>query len=219
MDDEHPASKIGRPPRISGEKPTKEKIFEASLDLFADQGYDRTSVRRIAKTVGLTEGAVYRHYPSKESILEAILAYAESQVFAPLPDTQEGESQGSIFWRLLIVPLDAIIADPYLIKIMRVLYAEMHHNEKIHRYFQKEFVERADDMLEALFKDAIERGSVRACDPRALAVVFNSFRSEWAFQNFIVKHGEPIDAEKIKNDLKAPVHFFENLLMSGKNAP
>jgi len=58
MGDKQPPSKIGRPLRISGEKPTKEKIFDEALDLFAEQGYDRTSVRRIAEAVGLTESAL-----------------------------------------------------------------------------------------------------------------------------------------------------------------
>jgi len=217
MGDKQPPSKIGRPLRISGEKPTKEKIFDEALDLFAEQGYDRTSVRRIAEAVGLTESAVYRHYFGKEAILDAIFSYAGNQVFSPLPDAPDGGSALSIFRRLLIVPLDVILADSYLIKIMRVMYAEMHHNEKIRRYYKEEYVERADDLLEALFKEQIAKGSIQDCDARGLAMVFNAFRSEWAFRNFILEHESPIDIGRIKKDLEEPIRFFEKTFLTDED--
>lgn len=206
------AARLGRPARVPGEKPTRQRIFEAALELFSERGYDRTSVRQIASAVGLTESAVYRHYSGKEDLLEAILSHAESQVFAPLPDVTDGESGGSIFRRLLSAPLDTIAADPYLVKIVRILYAEMHHNEKIRTYFQREYVRRADDLLEALFAGEIARGTLQDCDARALAVVFNAFRSEWAFQSFIVDRETPFDVERLKKDLEAPIRLFERLL-------
>ena len=49
---------------------TKEKIFEVSIDLFSQYGYDGVSIRQIAKEVGIKESSIYNHYPSKESILD-----------------------------------------------------------------------------------------------------------------------------------------------------
>lgn len=51
---------------------TKKKIFEASTELFAMYGYDDVSMRDIAAKVGITDGAIYRHYKSKASILDDI---------------------------------------------------------------------------------------------------------------------------------------------------
>ncbi len=80
------AGKTGRPAKIPGEKHTREKIFDAAVDLFAEHGYDRTTVRDIAKAVGVTESAVYRHYPGKDAILEAIFEYVENTgVHSPPP--------------------------------------------------------------------------------------------------------------------------------------
>lgn len=219
MDDKRPNMKIGRPAAIPGEIHTREKIFNAAIDLFAKDGYDRTSVRQIAKAVGLTESAIYRHYPSKEAILEAIFAYAENRIYSPLPvEGNLGRHEGDSIFRGLLTPLPGIIkADPYVVKIVRIMYSEIHHNAKIRQYYQKEYVERADDTLEELFKLCIEKGSIRPCDPRALASVFNAFRAEWAFQTFIIDNGEPIDIDTLKNDLEAPIHFFEQLLVPGRN--
>ena len=59
-------------------KDTKERILLASLELFAQYGYDAASVSRIAEAVGLTKGALYRHFEDKAAILRAILARMEA---------------------------------------------------------------------------------------------------------------------------------------------
>ena len=62
--------KTGRPAKIPGEKSTKDKIFDAALDLFAERGYDGVSIRDIAAAVGIKESSIYKHYASKAEILE-----------------------------------------------------------------------------------------------------------------------------------------------------
>lgn len=52
---------------------TKERILEAALALFAERGYAGTSMSDIAGELGITKGALYRHYEGKEAILEAII--------------------------------------------------------------------------------------------------------------------------------------------------
>ena len=53
----------------------KEKIFNVSVDLFSERGYDGVSIRQIAREVGIKESSIYNHYPSKEAILDSILNY------------------------------------------------------------------------------------------------------------------------------------------------
>lgn len=47
---------------------TKERIGQAALRLFVEKGITETTVRDITAAVGITEGAMYRHYPSKEQL-------------------------------------------------------------------------------------------------------------------------------------------------------
>jgi AcrR family transcriptional regulator len=54
-------------------RPSQEdKILEAALDCFARNGYAGTRIRHIAEKAGVTEGALYRHYASKEEIAQAL---------------------------------------------------------------------------------------------------------------------------------------------------
>lgn len=52
---------------------TKERILETALELFAQSGYLGTSMSDIAKQLGITKGALYKHYKSKQEILDCIV--------------------------------------------------------------------------------------------------------------------------------------------------
>jgi AcrR family transcriptional regulator len=208
-------SKMGRPFKQEGEKNTKEKIFDAAIDLFSQNGYERTSVREIASAIGLTEGAFYKHYTNKESILDDVFSYAEKLVFTPLPIEQTlGMLQGMSIFRGLLSPLPDIISEePYVIKIMRIMFHEMNHNEKIRKYYQIEYTEKADAYMFALFEKCIEIGSIRPCNVYSLTKIFNTYRADWAFQNFIIRQDKPLDLDKLRIELNDMITFFEDLFL------
>ena len=56
---------------------TKEKILEAALSLFAENGYDGTSVEQIANIVGIKAPSLYKHFKGKEDILNSLILKAE----------------------------------------------------------------------------------------------------------------------------------------------
>ena len=57
----------------SKEKNTKKKILEEALKLFAQSGYMGTSMNDIASKLGVTKAALYKHYKSKQEILDSII--------------------------------------------------------------------------------------------------------------------------------------------------
>lgn len=52
---------------------TRQRIREVALELFAERGYDQTTLRGIADRLGVTQAAVYYHYRTKEDILSSLL--------------------------------------------------------------------------------------------------------------------------------------------------
>src|SRR3989440_8278607 len=52
---------------------TREQIRRLALELFAERGYDRTSLREIAERLGVTKAALYYHYRSKHEILTSVI--------------------------------------------------------------------------------------------------------------------------------------------------
>jgi len=55
-----------------GEEQTSERILNAAAGCFAGAGYAATSIRDIARAVGVTVGAIYVHFPSKSRLLAAV---------------------------------------------------------------------------------------------------------------------------------------------------
>jgi AcrR family transcriptional regulator len=69
---------------------TRARIQRVSLELFAEQGYDKTSLREIAERLDVTKAALYYHFKSKEDIvrslvedyfgqIDALIAWAKTQ--------------------------------------------------------------------------------------------------------------------------------------------
>jgi AcrR family transcriptional regulator len=69
---------------------TREQIRVVAMEMFAEQGYDKTSLREIAERLGVTKAAVYYHFRTKEEIvttlfddqlagIDSVLTWAEEQ--------------------------------------------------------------------------------------------------------------------------------------------
>lgn len=53
----------------------QERILSCALELFAEQGFDATSTSKVAKAAGVSEGLIFRHFESKNGLLDAILEH------------------------------------------------------------------------------------------------------------------------------------------------
>ena len=91
---------------IDGNLTTLERIHQAAKTEFLEKGYKDASLRNIVKSVGMTTGAFYGYYKSKEELFEALVGehyeyilarFKEAQQeFAELPHKQQPEVMGEI---------------------------------------------------------------------------------------------------------------------------
>jgi AcrR family transcriptional regulator len=207
------AKKTGRPVKAPGEKGTKEKIFDAAVDLFAERGYDGVSIRDIARAVGITEGAVYKHYKSKDEILESIFAYVESRIYAEAPEESYDAIIEALSFREILESMPrAMISDPLLTRITRIMLIEMYHNEKIRNHVRRELFERPVDETEVLFRKLMEKGKIRQSDPRALSTLFISCLVYWYFETFVFNYGKPLSPDHIEKTVHAQIALLADLL-------
>ncbi len=66
---------------------TREKLVRAALDLFTTQGYHETTTPQIARRAGIAEGTIYRHFSSKEQLLNEIYRAATRLFIQSIKDT------------------------------------------------------------------------------------------------------------------------------------
>jgi AcrR family transcriptional regulator len=64
----HGAASTGSTPRTD----TRSRAQKVALELFAEQGYEKTSLREIAERLGVTKAALYYHFKSKEDIVHSL---------------------------------------------------------------------------------------------------------------------------------------------------
>jgi AcrR family transcriptional regulator len=74
---------------VTDAPPTRERILDAALTLFADKGYEATSMREISEQLGITKAALYYHFDSKADIVRAMLADTERRVTELVAWTRE----------------------------------------------------------------------------------------------------------------------------------
>ena len=63
-----PAGLAGNSPRV--------RLLQAAARLFKSNGFDRTTVRDLAKEVGIQSGSIFHHFANKEEILKAVMIEA-----------------------------------------------------------------------------------------------------------------------------------------------
>ena len=113
-------------------KDTERRILNAALDLMRDRGFDKVSIRDICKEAGITTGAFYHHFSSKEALLES--------GFAPLDDYMAGALAGHE-------------EEPPDLRLWRILsaYAKFmeQSGELIGRYYQRRIAEPGTRSMDA----------------------------------------------------------------------
>ena len=90
---------------------TKERILETALELFAQSGYLGTSMNDIAKKLGITKAALYKHYTSKQEILDRIVERMNKMDYERAEEYKMPETEpNSMAEDYLSVPIERIRA-------------------------------------------------------------------------------------------------------------
>ena len=175
-------------------KTTKEKIFDASIDLFSKKGFNDVPVREIAKLAGIREGSIYNHYKNKEAILDAIIDYFKSELYQnqiPQEKIADLMDQGpEVYFEVGAKMFMDRISVPRMEKIWRLLLIETYRNEKIREFFKKELLEEPLAGWENIFSIMIEKKMIKPVNARALAYEYWFFAVFLLFECHILKYDE-----------------------------
>lgn len=97
---------------ISEGSPVRERLARTALRLFAQRGYNGVSNREIVEACGLTKGAIYWYFESKEHLFRTVVAEAltswERRVAAAIAQAQTWEEKLASIFRLFV----AVLGDP-----------------------------------------------------------------------------------------------------------
>ena len=163
---------------------TKEKILLTALQLFARDGYEAVSVRNIAEELGITKGALYRHYKNKRDIFDSIVdrmiqidAQRAKEYQMPVEQYDEmSESYANTSWenieKYTIEQMKFWTEDSFALLFRRMLTLEQYRNAEMAELYSQCIVEGPVSYLEDLFRELTKKGVLKEENPGLLAVEY-----------------------------------------------
>jgi AcrR family transcriptional regulator len=152
---------------------TKKKILDVSINFFAIQGYKSTSIRMIAKEVGIRESAIYNHYKNKEAILLSVMKEILT-LPSPTQKLQEEKIDVKIYLYNYVAEFKEITYDIKNEKLFRMLMIELLQNETIRKGFMESFHAKNVKQLSQSFFIMMQNSLIRSSDPLVVAYEFIS---------------------------------------------
>ncbi|SEP55307.1 transcriptional regulator, TetR family [Lachnospiraceae bacterium NE2001] len=169
---------------------TKELILEESLKQFSEKGFAGTSMSDIAKPLGITKAALYKHFKSKQQIFDEIILQSEErfkdifeELSVHLPSNKKekmNEKDVDAFSTITAEGLCKSVLsfvrfsmnDPYSKQVRRMLTISQFQSKELAEMYTQRYVETMLSYDEKLFTSLMKRGVIKKGDAKTLARMF-----------------------------------------------
>ena len=182
---------------------TKRKIFEASMKLFAEKGYDATSIEEITANVGVAKGTLYYHFTSKEEIFY-FLVEEGIKLMQNSIDIKTSKLNNYIdkLKAIVLIQIKVVVKYENLITILlSQFWGKEERNQKC-----KEHVYNYISKVEEIVKEGIEKGEIKKGNPEAIASeIYGLICSALVYK---LRRDESLDVMKL-------YHEFEGTIING----
>lgn len=166
---------------------TVRKILDTAERLFIEQGYDRASLQDIIEETGLSKGAIYHHFASKEDIFYSVcdrIGQRNGEVLSHVRDDPalNGLEKLRAIFKVSLQPerqAKMFCMMPYLMDNPKFLVTEL----------RSIFTEVVPDFMEPILRQGIADGSIRTEHPKELAEAMILLSDGWI--NPIVQPSTP----------------------------
>ena len=138
----------------------KARIMKTALKLFAEEGYHAITVEDIIHHVDMTRGAFYKHFKSKENIIQLILdtyKHYLGDILAELVETCQGES-GNRWKDIILNKTRELLAMPQIIFFLKVIFGELNQIKASFSNDIASYENQMTDMLAQALQTGQERG-------------------------------------------------------------
>lgn len=150
----------------------KAVTVEAVVELAAEQNPSEITTAAIAKRMSLTQGALFRHFSSKDAIFQAVLEWVAERLLARTDKAADGASSTlEALEAMFTTHIDFIARHP---GAPRMIFAELQrHDDTPAKLMAQTLINRYRDRLGGLIKKGRDAGEIREeVDPKAAATLF-----------------------------------------------
>lgn len=158
---------------------TKEKILMTALKLFARDGFEAVSVSMISGELGMTKGALYKHYKNKRDIFDSVVERmyridAERSAKYNVPG--ELDSTDPVSWdaikQFTLAQYRFWTEDDFACSFRKMLALEQYRNEEMAQLYQSCIAAGPAEYMESIFKQKIADGTLEGNDAKLLAAEY-----------------------------------------------
>ncbi|OBJ69444.1 TetR/AcrR family transcriptional regulator [Mycobacterium sp. 1274756.6] len=171
-----PRPKRGRPPIANLEEQRREQIIAAAVSVFADNGYEATTMSDIARHAGIGQGTLYRYVASKRELLDLVFDYSVEEILGevrpallaeqPVTDVADALARFDAAWAAVLTTIDQ---RPALASLVLVEASAMDEELKLRALGLEAGVAR---MAAGVFEEARDAGFLRSgADPQVLGLL------------------------------------------------
>lgn len=161
---------------------TKENILMIALRLFAQDGYEAVSVSAIAGELGMTKGALYKHYKNKRDIFDSIIErmnqmdYESAKKYEVPEDTFE--QMPLVYRNTSMEKIKAFseaqfnywTENEFACNFRKMLTLEQYRNHEMSVLYQQYLAGGPIGYIEDLFREMMKQGVLEQANPKQLAL-------------------------------------------------
>ncbi len=199
-------------------QPMRERILDASMNLFARKGFYAVSIREITRTVGIKESSLYNHFRNKEQLLEEILdrfQTQEEEFFKDLSPATEIEKiiENGKIKKFLNDELHRFLKfwdSPQRERLWFIASMEQHRNPRAAQLILQGF-QRTRKVLNTLIQMLIDRKVISPQNPDLLAAEYTYTMRAMLLEYRLLKVTNQ-STGVIKKTMRAYIqHFLERI--------
>ncbi|MCR0337734.1 TetR/AcrR family transcriptional regulator [[Clostridium] innocuum] len=170
---------------------TVEKILEVSLALFNEKGYEKTTIQDIVNALGMSKGAIYHHFKSKDEIIEALSERCyhndtQMELLRNASDKTGIEKLRAIIYRQIQNEEK---------KQIDTISINLWKNPKIFMSGMAENLSVNSQIVERILEEGMADGSIRQQDPLCAAQVLMLLLNYWICSPIVLKELDAIPAK------------------------
>ncbi|MBQ9297496.1 MAG: TetR/AcrR family transcriptional regulator [Clostridia bacterium] len=182
---------------------TKRKIFETSMKLFAEKGYDATSIEEITATVGVAKGTLYYHFSSKEEIFN-FLVEEGMKLLKNSIEIKTSKFENSIDKLKAVILIEVKVLAKYE-NLITIILNQFWGTEARNLACQK-YVLDYIETIENIINIGIKKGEISNVNPHVLASTI--FSLTYSILVYKIQTNKPIDVQTLYNQ-------YQNIIVNG----
>src|SRR5580692_1948555 len=150
-----PAPEISRRPGRPRSEQAEQAIIDATLDVFAEKGFEGVCVEAVAARAGVGKATIYRRWPNKEELLLAAFGSLKS----PFPEPEGVSVRDDLLAMVEVMCADK--ADPRKARRYALLLGEGEKYPRLMARYKETVVEPRREAMRAVIRRGIQTGELR----------------------------------------------------------